>query len=78
MQIHAHHADLCEARKIVNGREEDRVLTTEESCQYLRITKPTFFKYIRCGRIRATKAGKGWRVLKSELIRFLNGGSYYG
>ena len=53
---------------------EDRVLTTEESCQYLRITKPTFFKYIRNGRIKATKAGKGWRVLKSELIRFLNGG----
>jgi excisionase family DNA binding protein len=55
---------------------EDRVLTTEESCQYLRITKPTFFKYIRNGRIKATKAGKGWRVLYSELIRFLNGGRY--
>ncbi|MFX0202950.1 MAG: helix-turn-helix domain-containing protein [Candidatus Hodarchaeota archaeon] len=54
---------------------EDRVLTTEESCQYLRITKPTFFKYIRIGRIKATKAGKGWRVLQSELIRFLNGES---
>ena len=55
---------------------DDRVLTTEESCQYLRITKPTFFKYIRNGRINATKAGKGWRVLHSELIRFLNGGRH--
>jgi len=40
---------------------------------YLRITKPTFFKYIREGRIRAIKAGKGWKVLKSELDRFLRG-----
>jgi excisionase family DNA binding protein len=52
---------------------EDRVLTTNESCFYLRITKPTFFKYIREGRIRAIKAGKGWKVLKSELDRFLRG-----
>ncbi len=52
---------------------EDRVLTTSESCFYLRITKPTFLKYIREGRIRAIKAGKGWKVLKSELDRFLGG-----
>jgi len=52
---------------------EDYVLTTKESCSYLRITKPTFFKYIRQGRIHAIKAGKGWKVLKSELDRFLRG-----
>jgi excisionase family DNA binding protein len=52
---------------------EDWVLTTQESCSYLRITKPTYFKYIRQGRINATKAGKGWKVLKSELDRFLRG-----
>ena len=52
---------------------EDHVLTTTESCFYLRITKPTYFKYIREGRIKAIKAGKGWKVLKSELDRFLRG-----
>jgi len=52
---------------------EDHVLTTKESCAYLRITKPTYFKYIREGRINAIKAGKGWKVLKSELDRFLRG-----
>ncbi len=52
---------------------EDQVLTTKESCFYLRITKPTYFKYIREGRIKAIKAGKGWKVLKSELDRFLKG-----
>jgi excisionase family DNA binding protein len=53
--------------------ENDLVLTTEEAIEYLKISKPTFLKYIRLGRIRAIKAGKGWRVLESELIRFLKG-----
>ncbi len=53
--------------------EKDEVLTTEEAIQYLKISKPTFLKYIRLGRIKAIKAGKGWRVLQSELSRFLKG-----
>ena len=53
--------------------EKDLVLTTDEAIEYLKISKPTFLKYIRLGRIRAIKAGKGWRVLQSELYRFLSG-----
>ncbi len=53
--------------------EKDFVLTTEEAIEYLKISKPTFLKYIRLGRIKAIKAGKGWRVLQSELYRFLRG-----
>jgi len=53
--------------------EKDDVLTTDEAIKYLKISKPTFLKYIRLGRIRAIKAGKGWRILQSELNRFLRG-----
>ena len=53
--------------------EKDTVLTTDEAIQYLKISKPTFLKYIRLGRIKAIKAGKGWRILQSELYRFLRG-----
>ena len=53
--------------------DSDLVLTTEEAIEYLKISKPTFLKYIRLGRIRAIKAGKGWRILQSELYRFLRG-----
>jgi excisionase family DNA binding protein len=49
------------------------VLTTDEAIEYLKISKPTFLKYIRLGRIKAIKAGKGWRILQSELYRFLKG-----
>jgi excisionase family DNA binding protein len=53
--------------------EKDGVLTTDEAIEYLKISKPTFLKYIRLGRIKAIKAGKGWRILQSELNRFLRG-----
>jgi excisionase family DNA binding protein len=51
--------------------EKDTVLTTDEAIKYLKISRPTFLKYIHNGRIRATKAGNGWRVHQSELYRFL-------
>ncbi len=55
------------------NEEKDTVLITREACDYLRISRPTYVKYLYTGRIKATKAGKGWRVLKSELDRFLKG-----
>jgi len=57
----------------VSLEEVNEVFTTDEAIRYLKISKPTFLKYIREGRIRAIKAGNGWRVLQSELYRFLRG-----
>ncbi len=51
--------------------DKDVVLTTQEAIKYLRISRPTFLKYISLGRIRAVKAGNSWKVHKSELLRFL-------
>jgi excisionase family DNA binding protein len=53
--------------------QRDDVLTTGEAIEYLKISKPTFLRYVRLGRIKATKAGRGWKVLQSELYRFLKG-----
>jgi len=52
---------------------DDAVLTTQEACHYLRISRPTYLKYLYVGRIKGAKVGKGWKVLKSELERFLKG-----
>jgi len=51
--------------------DKDEVLTTKEAVKYLKISKPTYLKYIRLGRIKAVKAGNGWRVHRFELHRFL-------
>jgi excisionase family DNA binding protein len=54
---------------------EGAVLTSREACDYLRISRPTYVKYLHMGRIKGAKVGKGWKVLKSELDRFLRGDS---
>ena len=54
--------------------EKDVVSTTDEAIGYLKISKPAFLKYVRLARIKAIKAGKGWRLLRSELYRFLKWG----
>jgi excisionase family DNA binding protein len=48
---------------------KDVVLTTRSYPS--KISKPTYLKYIRLGKIRAIKAGNGWRVHQYELYRFL-------
>ncbi len=59
----------------MDNMDKDMVLTTEEATRYLRISRPTYRKYIHLGRIHAVKAGKGWKVLQSELHQFLKVGS---
>ena len=59
--------------KTMSFMDKDMVLTTKEAVKYLKISKPTYLKYIRLGRIKAVKAGNGWRVHQSELHRFLRG-----
>jgi excisionase family DNA binding protein len=53
---------------------KDEVLTTDEATRYLKISKPTYFKCIRAGKINAIKVGSGWRVLQTELNKFLKSG----
>jgi len=60
--------------KLMSFIEKDIVLTTEEAIKYLKISRPTYLKYIHLGKIKAIKAGNGWRVHQSELHRFLKVG----
>jgi len=57
--------------KYMVSAEKHVILTTKEACEYLKVTKPTLLKYIHLRKIRAAKAGKGWRIALSELNRFL-------
>jgi excisionase family DNA binding protein len=53
--------------------EEDLILNTRQACGYLQISRPTYFKYITTGKIKAKKIGRGWKVFKDELDRFVRG-----
>ena len=50
--------------------ENDPALTTDETIEYLRISKATLLKLIHRGDIKAVRVGKAWRILQSELYRF--------
>ncbi len=56
------------------SNKRDKLLTTEEATKYLGISKPTYLKYITKDKtINAVRVGRGWKVFKSELDRFLKG-----
>ena len=61
----------------MENMSQNIVMTTQEACNYLRISRPTYLKYIYIGKIKGAKVGKGWKVLKSELDRFLKGEDVY-
>jgi excisionase family DNA binding protein len=52
--------------------KDDNILTTDEAALYLKISKATLLKHINERKIKAKKVGRSWRVLQSELYRFLN------
>ena len=59
--------------RVTESSDNNIILNTQEACQYLKISRPTFLKYITSGKIKAQKIGRGWRVFKNELDRFIRG-----
>ena len=49
----------------------DEVLTTAETCRYLKVAPRTLYRYIKDKRVPAFKLGKDWRFVKSELDQWL-------
>jgi excisionase family DNA binding protein len=61
---------------VMDERQEwPEVMTIAEAARYLRLDHRTVRKLINEGTIRAARAGWVWRVAKSELDRFLRGGT---
>ena len=54
-------------------KRQNEVLTTQEVCRYLRISRPTYLKLVYTNQIKARKVGKGWKVLRSEVEAYLKG-----
>jgi len=53
----------------------DRVYSIPEVCDILQLTTRTIYKYIREGKLEATKVGKYWRVTHKSLQEFLRKGT---
>jgi len=44
-----------------------------EAIRYLKTTRPTFYRWLRSGKLKGMKVGRQWRFYRQELDRFLKG-----
>ena len=52
---------------------EDKIFTVKELKGYLKISDKTALALLRSEKIKANKVGRSWRVLKSEVDKYLRG-----
>jgi excisionase family DNA binding protein len=53
--------------------DEDQLLTVGEICDAMRVSNMTVYRLIRSGELPAIRLGKTYRVLESEVERYLSG-----
>jgi excisionase family DNA binding protein len=49
------------------------ILDMEEVIAMLRTTRPTFYRWLRAGKLKGTKIGRQWRFRREDVERFLKG-----
>ena len=55
------------------GIEGDDILDIKEAVKLLRTTQPTFYRWLREGRINGMKVGRQWRFNREDIERFMRG-----
>jgi len=53
--------------------EEDGLLTVSEVCEAMRVSNMTVYRLIKSGELPAIRLGKTYRVLESDVERYLSG-----
>lgn len=49
----------------------NELLTVAETCQYLKVTPRTLYRYIQSHRLPGFKLGKEWRFVRTDLETWL-------
>lgn len=60
-------------KMLIDDRDTDKALTTEDACHFLSISRQTLYKLVKSKRIPGRKVGENYRFLKSDLIRYFKG-----
>ncbi len=53
-----------------NGRE---LLDMDQAIAILKTTRPTFYRWLRSGRVKGMKVGRQWRFYREDIERFVKG-----
>ena len=59
--------------KMANKRE---ILDMMQAIKILKTTRPTFYRWLRSGKIKGMKAGRQWRFYKSDIERLHHPAEY--
>jgi excisionase family DNA binding protein len=49
------------------------VLSLDEACELLGVSRPTLVKRAKLGEVPATRIGRQWRFRRSNLLELMNG-----
>ena len=52
-----------------------KVYTTDEALEVLKVTRRTFYRYIKAGQIKAIRMGREYRIKEDALKDFLERGT---
>ncbi|GEM_PF-2378365 len=47
------------------------ILDADQAMEFLKTSRPTFYRWLKAGRIQGFKAGKQWRFYKTDLVLFM-------
>jgi excisionase family DNA binding protein len=53
--------------------QEDELLDMNQAIEILKTSRPTFYRWLRAGRIKGMKVGRQWRFYREDIERFLRG-----
>lgn len=51
----------------------DELVDMPEAIRHLKTTRPTFYRWLRAGKLKGMKVGRQWRFYRQDLDRFLKG-----
>jgi len=53
---------------------EQDVLTVDEAKTILKVSKKTLYNLVKSGELHAVKVGRGWRILRGSIEKYLMDG----
>lgn len=59
----------------MNTGADDRILTAEQAAAILQLNYETCRRYLQEGKLPGRKIGKSWRIVESDLKRFIAEGN---
>lgn len=63
----------AKSKPVAPPAAEGELLDMDEAIAMLKTTRPTFYRWLRTGKVKGMKVGRQWRFYKSDIERFLRG-----